>query len=145
MIPGRRPTFSDSGGMAVPPFESQVCRPAVTLGRPGTGSCLEWATSKGPLRTPEYFTSSIGCVPCPQRLHARMCRGRPDPPALSNWHAGPGGLGITHFDRSAAPGHGVTGPGWGLAARVVYGRGPSDWVGSGGENLPMGPLALVSL
>ena len=34
MIPGRRPTFSDSGGMAVPPFESQVCRPTVTLGRP---------------------------------------------------------------------------------------------------------------
>jgi hypothetical protein len=42
MIPraGRRPTFSDSGGMAVPPLESQVCRPNVTLGRPGTGSCL---------------------------------------------------------------------------------------------------------
>jgi hypothetical protein len=40
MIPGRRPTFSDSGGMAVPPFESQVCRPTVTLGRPGAGSCL---------------------------------------------------------------------------------------------------------
>jgi hypothetical protein len=40
IIPGRRPTFSDSGGMAVPPFESQVCRPTVTLGRPGTGSCL---------------------------------------------------------------------------------------------------------
>ncbi len=28
------------GWMAVPPFESQVCRPTVTLGRPGTGSCL---------------------------------------------------------------------------------------------------------
>jgi hypothetical protein len=42
MIPGRRPTFFDSGGMAVPPLESQVCRPTVTLpvGRPGTGSCL---------------------------------------------------------------------------------------------------------
>ena len=42
MIPGLRPTFPDSGGMAVPPFESQVCRPTVTLGRPGTGSssCL---------------------------------------------------------------------------------------------------------
>ena len=40
MIPGRRPTFWDSGGMAVPPFESQVCCPTVTLGRPGTGSCL---------------------------------------------------------------------------------------------------------
>ena len=49
MIPGRRPTFSDSGGMAVPPFESQVCRPTVTLGRPGTGSCL---TIEGPCLRP---------------------------------------------------------------------------------------------
>jgi hypothetical protein len=48
MIPGRRPTFSDSGGMAVPPFESQVCRPTVTLGRPGTwdvlGQVHAWVT-----------------------------------------------------------------------------------------------------
>jgi hypothetical protein len=40
MIPGRRPTFSDSGGMAVPPFEleSQVCRPTVTL----SGTSRSW-------------------------------------------------------------------------------------------------------
>ncbi len=48
MIPGRRPTFSDPGGMAVPPFEShwQVCRPTITLGRPGTGSCLTHGFTK---------------------------------------------------------------------------------------------------
>ena len=45
MIRGRRPTFPDSGGMAVPPFESQVCRPTVTLGRPGTDSCLQLGMS----------------------------------------------------------------------------------------------------
>ncbi len=76
MIPGRRPTFSDSGGLAVPPFEleSQVCRPTVTLGRPGTGSCLpsrlpvrSSVRRRGPLRTPppqaRVMADSVGSGP----------------------------------------------------------------------------------
>ena len=39
-VPGRGPTFPASGGMAVPPFQFQVGRPSVTVGRPGTGRRL---------------------------------------------------------------------------------------------------------
>ena len=62
MIPGRRPTFSDSGGMAVPPFESQVCRPTVTLGRPGTDSCLARVKAKAQPGMAEAIAGRLGRV-----------------------------------------------------------------------------------